>query len=283
MRLCPNFVMMIHMISVFKSCHYEILKPDEKDLVFYFQGQEIFLIHSDQVPNYREFSACSVKAKHFYCFAEFENIRYLVAEELEVSQEDPALSKVSLRKLAHTFPADFFALLLKAAHLNFWRMTHRYCGACGTRLIDSTNECARCCEGCGQVSYPRISPCVIVLIRRGAEMLLARSAHFAPGVYSTLAGFIEPGESAEDAVHREIFEEVGLRVNNVRYFASQAWPFPDSLMLGFTADYESGEICIDKKEIEAADWYSPKNLPTLPNTFSIARALIDHHLRLQEK
>jgi NAD+ diphosphatase len=130
------------------------------------------------------------------------------------------------------------------------------------------------------VTYPRISPCIIVLVARGEEMLLARSAHFSPEVYSTLAGFIEPGESAEEAVHREILEEVGVHVKNVRYFSSQPWPFPDSLMLAFTADYESGEISIDPKEIEDAKWYGPENLPKLPTTFSIARALIEQHLRV---
>lgn len=235
-------------------------------------------MNADQIPSYREFSAFSIKAQHFYCFAESAKIRYLVAEDVLTVEENPGFSKVSLRKLAHTFPSDFFSLLLKAAHLNFWRMTHRYCGACGRKLFESKEERARYCENCAQVTYPRISPCVIVLITRGEDMLLARSSHFPPGVYSALAGFIEPGESAEETVHREVFEEVGVRVKNIRYFGSQAWPFPDSLMLGFTADYDSGEIHIDEKEIEDANWYSPKALPTLPNTFSIARALIDKHL-----
>jgi NAD+ diphosphatase len=202
----------------------------------------------------------------------------LLAEELLPFNEHPEFSKVSLRQLASSFSKDFFPILLKASHLNFWRITHRFCGSCGTKLGEFKDERARRCENCGQVTYPRISPCIIVLITRGEEMLLARSPHFPPEVYSTLAGFIEPGESAEETLHREVFEEVGVRVKNVRYFASQAWPFPDSLMLGFTADYESGEIRIDEKEIEDANWYSPNNLPKLPNPFSIARALIEQHL-----
>ncbi len=131
------------------------------------------------------------------------------------------------------------------------------------------------CTACGQLHFPRIAPAVIVLVQRGREALLARSPRFPPGVYSTLAGFVEPGESLEECVHREIEEEVGVRVENVRYFGSQSHPFPHSLMVGFVADWRSGEIRVDPAEIEDARWFGFDALPRLPHRMSIARALIE--------
>jgi NAD+ diphosphatase len=131
------------------------------------------------------------------------------------------------------------------------------------------------CPSCGLLTYPRISPAVMVLIRRGDELLLARSPHFRSGMYSALAGFVEAGETVEHAAVREVREEVGVEIANLRYFQSQPWPFPDSLMLAFFADYAGGEITPDPSEIEAAGWFAIDELPTLPDPVSIARRLID--------
>ena len=135
------------------------------------------------------------------------------------------------------------------------------------------------------LAFPRISPAVIVLVERDGQVLLARSPRFTANFYSVLAGFVEPGETLEDTVHREIEEEVGIKIRNVRYFGSQPWPFPDSLMIGFTAEYESGEIRIDKAEISEAGWFYPENLPAIPGKISIARRLIDWFIEtgLQKK
>ena len=133
-------------------------------------------------------------------------------------------------------------------------------------------------RACKLSVYPRISPAVIVLVERGDEILLARSPHFVPGVYSTLAGFVEPGETLEGTVRREIHEEVGVHVDNICYFGSQPWPFPNSLMIGFRADYASGDLTIDGVEIEAAGWFRRDNLPKLPFKVSIARSLIEAFL-----
>ncbi len=267
------------METLLKSCHYEILNPNENDLIFCFEGQDIFLKNNQEILRYGEFKHISEYQGSFYCFAELENLRYLLLDDPTDLTENPEISRIGLRELVYTFPSDTFPTVLKACHLGFWRKTHRFCGHCGTKLVESEVERARVCKNCGQITYPRISPCIIALITRGEEMLLARSPHFPPEVYSTLAGFVEPGESAEECLRREIEEEVGVQIKNIRYFGSQPWPFPDSLMLGFTADYDSGEIRIDEKEIEDAKWYSPKHLPKLPLTFSIARALIDQHLK----
>ena len=131
-----------------------------------------------------------------------------------------------------------------------------------------------CCR-CGHLVFPRISPAVIVLIERGDEVLLARAARFADGFYSVLAGFVEPGESLEEAVSREVEEESGITVKDIRYFGSQPWPFPDSLMIGFTARYAAGELRIDGKEILEGQWFSVDDLPRIPGKISIARRLID--------
>jgi NAD+ diphosphatase len=127
--------------------------------------------------------------------------------------------------------------------------------------------------------YPRVSPAVIVRVRRGDAVLLARSPGFPPGLHSVLAGFVEPGESIEETVRREVREEVGIEVDNLRYFGSQSWPFPNSLMIAFTADYAGGELTPEPGEIEVAGWFAPHDLPTLPPRVSIARRMIDHFVR----
>ena len=174
---------------------------------------------------------------------------------------------------------------MKAVHLLEWEEKTRYCGRCGGEMGPSKEMNARECAGCGMLIFPRISPAVIVLVERDGQVLLARSTRFTADFYSVLAGFVEPGETLEDTVHREIREEVGIKVRNVRYFGSQPWPFPDSLMIGFTAEYASGEIRIDKTEIAEAGWFYPDKLPTIPGKISIARKLIDWFVetRLQEK
>lgn len=166
----------------------------------------------------------------------------------------------------------------RAVQILDWDRNHRFCGRCGTPTEIEATEMARRCPACGLQQFPRISPAVIVLVRRGDRMLLARSPHFAPGVYSTLAGFVEPGESLEQAVAREVLEEVGVTLKNIRYFGSQPWPFPNSLMLGFTADYAGGDIRPQPGEIEDAGWFGRGDLPGLPSPMSIARRLIEAFL-----
>jgi NAD+ diphosphatase len=171
-----------------------------------------------------------------------------------------------------------FALAGRALQIVDWDRTHQYCGACGTATAARTNERSRECPACGLVAYPRLAPAVMALVRRGRQLLLARSPRFAKGVYSALAGFVEPGETLEQCLEREVHEEVGIQVRDVRYFASQPWPFPHSLMIAFFADYGSGEIRIDGAEIEDARWFdieNIENLPRLPARISIARSLID--------
>lgn len=170
---------------------------------------------------------------------------------------------------------SLFYLAGRARQLIEWQRDHAFCGRCGEPMADHPVDRARVCDGCGLVSYPRLSPSIIVLIRRGHEMLLARNARWPSGMFSTLAGFVEPGESIEQTVHREVHEEVGVGVTNLRYLGSQSWPFPNSLMLGFHADYAGGEIVCQDAEISEARWFAYDALPDVPPPTAISRWLID--------
>lgn len=173
---------------------------------------------------------------------------------------------------------DTFKMLGYASQIGTWARQHRFCGSCGAALLALAGERAMDCPACALRHYPRLSPSMIVLVTRGDEVLLARSTRFASGVYSTLAGFVEAGESVEACVHREVQEEVGVQVCNLRYLTSQGWPFPHSLMLGFHAEYAGGELVLQEEEIEDARWFSLDNLPSLPPVRTISRYLIDLYL-----
>ncbi len=180
-----------------------------------------------------------------------------------------------LRALFGTLDDAQFALAGRALQIVDWDRTHQYCGACAAATMARTSERSRECLGCGLVVYPRLAPAVMGLVRRERQLLLARSPRFPEGMYSALAGFVEPGETLEQCLEREVYEEVGIKVRNVRYFASQPWPFPHSLMLAFFADYDSGDLRVDGAEIEDARWFDIEGLPRLPARISIARRLID--------
>ncbi len=190
---------------------------------------------------------------------------------------------VTLRSLIGRVEDTTFNRWSRASQLLNWRTSHQYCGQCGSLTKQHATELASVCTSCSAIYYPRISPCIIVLISRGKEILLGRAAKYKNNMYSTLAGFIEPGESAEIAVHREIAEEVGIRVQNLTYFDSQSWPFPGQLMLGFFAEYASGEIEIDDVEIVDAQWFPISSLPFIPGKGSIAGRLIRTYVDTQRR
>ena len=262
-----------------KACHYEIQTPEDHDLVFCFAKQDIFLNDQLQLPTYKQLQQ-DLNIEQFYCFAEMGKLRCLLPANIKGSEQQiNGFSPLFLKPLLTSLAQPLLDVLLLGCHINQWQTTHRFCGGCGSVMRNASKERARECPQCQQLSYPRISPCAMVLITQGEKILLARSPHFLPGVYSVLAGFIEPGESVEQAIEREVYEEVGLKVSNIQYQQSQPWPFPDSLMLGFTAEHAGGDIKPDKVEIEDAGWFSKTDLPKLPSTFSIARQLIENWLK----
>ena len=198
------------------------------------------------------------------------------AAELPADAAAPAgTAWEGLRTLFSVLDDAHFALAGRALQLIDWDRSHRFCGRCAAATDTKSGEHVRVCPACGLTAYPRLAPAVMGLVRRGRELLLGRSPHFPAGMYSALAGFVEPGETLEQCLTREVEEEVGVRVTNARYFASQPWPFPHSLMIAFVADWVSGELRPQAGEIEAASWFDVLQLPRLPSRISIARRLID--------
>ncbi|MEX0619841.1 MAG: NAD(+) diphosphatase [Pseudohongiellaceae bacterium] len=186
---------------------------------------------------------------------------------------------VPLRGLLVNAGYDEFALAGLGSQVVNWYASHQYCGACGRPTRQHSSERVLLCGDCKLSFYPRINPCVIMLITRGRQLLLARHARFKTGFYSCLAGFIEVGETPEQTVAREVREEVGVQVNNIRYRLSQSWPFPSQLMLGFWADYKAGALMPDGVEIDDADWFDAGDLPPTPEArFSVAGELIDSYV-----
>ena len=200
----------------------------------------------------------------------------------EIAPDAPlpdGMTAEGLRELYPRLGDEFFGLAGRAVQIVAWDRTHCYCGQCGALTETLDHERGKRCPQCGLVSYPRLSPAIIIAVVRcteqGKELLLARNHRFPPGRYSVIAGYVEPGESLEECAVREVGEEVGIRIRNVRYFGSQPWPFPNSLMIGFTAEYDGGELTLEESELADARWFTADDLPSLPPKMTIARHLID--------
>jgi NAD+ diphosphatase len=198
------------------------------------------------------------------------------AEQCECYEEGQWLG---LRAQLNKLDENWFALASRALQLSQWFQDHKFCGRCGLATAHCPADGAKICSSCQLSFYPRISPCMIVLITRGDEILLAHHRRSNRPMYSTLAGFVEAGERVEQTVMREVMEEVGLEVGGLEYFTSQSWPFPHQLMLGFFARYVAGEICIDNNEIVDAQWFHIDHLPEVPSPTSIAGQLINHYIK----
>lgn len=184
-----------------------------------------------------------------------------------------------LRALYPLLPEPYMAIAGRAVQLVAFDRQNQFCGQCGSRTVDQEHERAKRCPQCDLILYPRLSPAIIIAVTKQAEdglrILLARNHRFPTGRFSVLAGYVEPGETLEECCAREVCEEVGIDLANIRYFGSQPWPFPNSLMLGFTAEYAGGEIRLEESELAEARWFRADELPGIPPPFTIARQLID--------
>jgi len=203
----------------------------------------------------------------------------VMAVELKPPQDSfEQLQLLPLFQCLMQYSALEFSVIGRASQILQWSADHRFCGRCGNATQLHAKEMARVCEACGHQSFPRLAPCIIVLIHDGDRVLLARGPQFPEGMFSTLAGFVEPGETLEQAVAREVLEEVGVRVADISYIESQDWPFPHQLMVGFWARYGGGDIVVDEHEITEAAWWPVDALPSMPPQQSISARLIRRYV-----
>lgn len=251
---------------------------------FIFHGENI-LLQNHTIPHLFDINALDLSIERQIYLGTYGKTPCFA---VQIGQQPPALPEYMAFqhiRQAHELISDedLFLLVSKAKQLLHWDSSTQYCGYCGHKTKYSDKERAKVCSNCNSLIFPQIAPVMLALIWRDDEILLARSPHFMPGIYSILAGFVEPGEMLEHTVVREVQEEVGLTIKNLHYFSSQPWPFQSNLMLGFVAEYESGEIQIDTTEIEDAQWFSIKKLPQLPKPISLSRQMIDKYLAMRSK
>ena len=259
--------------------------PHSTGYWFIFSGDQLLVDPSSSLPfEEQSFSpeALGVNLDFYMLFGHYDSIPCFLGV-IDPSTTVPSLSPVNLRSLFGVVDEDYFTLAGRALQILHHTREHIYCSKCGTPMEDRPKELARFCPSCGFISFPRVSPAVIMSVVREDHILLGRGAHFAKGMYSTLAGFVEAGETLEEAVSREVHEETGIAVGQVNYVTSQPWPFPHSVMIGYAADYRGGEIKIDHTELEDARWFHYQNLPKLPSRITIARLLIDNFIASARK
>ena len=246
-------------------------------LGFAYSGTRLVVrgsVESPVIPTLAELDAAGLAGDRHY-LGEIDGVPCVALALANIEEPPPGFAMAGLRSFFFRLPDPLLAIAARAFQIADWDRSHRYCGRCGARTRDGDGERAKECPSCGLVAYPRVSPAMMALVTRGRALLLARSARFASGVYSALAGFVEPGETIEDCIRREVREEVGIEVGEPVYFASQSWAFPHSLMIAYTVEYAGGEIRLDDPEIEDARWFALDALPKLPPSVSIARRLID--------
>jgi len=208
-------------------------------------------------------------------FASDTEAHYYIVEMASSTTAPEGYDFISLREARDYYGQALYAMALQSFQLLNWQRNHRFCGVCGHPFDPMKEDRSLSCPKCHHLLFPHTSTAVIVAIIKDDKILLAHNAKFPQGLYSLVAGFVEMGESFEAAAHREIYEEVGLKVKNLRYFDNQPWPFPNSTMIGYFADYDSGEIQVDGTEILDAHWYTPETFPLLPSGYSIARRIIE--------
>ena len=245
-----------------------------KDQEFLTSKNSQFLIFEEEDLKWSEMNLAN---KQFLGF--LNNKPCYLSELTSESKIDDGTMLTPLRNLLGRIPDSLFTVCSRSIQLSEWYKNNQFCGACGSKMQRHNSERAMFCTCNNLLIYPKISPCIIVLVTKGEELLLAHNKNFPGAFYSTLAGFIEAGESAESAIHREIYEEVKIKVKNIQYYGSQSWPFPSQLMLGYHAEYLEGDITPDGEEIDSADWFNYKKLPQVPTgNISISGQLIESYI-----
>lgn len=204
-----------------------------------------------------------------------DNIPCFAGSAASNNFDESRFKLIGIRPLFGLIDDEMFWLAARASHLVTWDRNTQFCGRCGSKTLSRCNEHSKLCPSCNLYIYPKISPAIIVAITNGNKILLAKNAMNKSNFYSVLAGFVEPGENLEECVVREVKEEAGIEVKNIKYFGSQPWPFPDSLMVGFTAEYAGGELVLDKNELSDAGWFTVDELPPIPGKISVAWKLIN--------
>ena len=256
---------------------HAVVAPESQDtILFLFDSDYQIWMSKDEndayyLPTIADFDDIVLKDEIPFGFLGDFLCKSAVVNELIDDRFEPFNLREPLR-----FFNKHYSLFSRSKMILHWNHRSKFCGACGTKTDLSQTEICKVCKNCGELYFPVIAPATITLIRKGDKILLAHNKKFKSGLFSIIAGFSEAGESLEECVHREIFEEVGIKVKNVKYFGSQAWPFHNSHMIGFTAEYDSGEIKPDNIEIFEADWFSIDELPPLPSNISISRKLLDY-------
>ena len=245
-----------------------------KDQEFLTSKNSDFLIFEEEDLKWSEMNIVN---RQFLGF--LNNKPCYLSELTSESKIDDGTMLTPLRNLLGRIPDSLFTVCSRSIQLSEWYKNNQFCGACGSKMQRHNTERAMYCECNNLLIYPKISPCIIVLVTKGEELLLAHNKNFPGAFYSTLAGFIEAGESAESAIHREIYEEVKIKVKNIKYYGSQSWPFPSQLMLGYHAEYLEGDITPDGEEIDSADWFNYRKLPQVPTgNISISGQLIESYI-----
>lgn len=253
--------------------------------VFPFHEDQLLVITEEekcQIPKCSELEEMKLEVVRYHYLGTLDG-RPCYSAELNANRSaSKRASFVGLREVYGMVDEELFSIASLAVQVISWDKMHQYCGKCGSETGYASEERAKICNRCDAVYYPRIAPAVIVAVKKGKELLLLRNKKFKHDFYSVLAGFVEPGENLEECLIREVREEAGIEVKNIKYFGSQSWPFTNSLMAGFTADYAGGELSLDDKEIAAAGWFNPDTFPKLPGSISIARRLIDSFVNEQK-
>jgi len=228
-----------------------------------------------ELPVIKDYFELNIISNRIHYLGRFNNLDCYAVEITDNSGIAKPYQLKNLRSLLPILDAESFSVAGKAFQILSWDINNKFCGRCGAETISKPDERAKVCPKCGLINYPHISPAVIVAVLKDGKILLENAKRLHSNMYTVLSGFLEAGETFEECIKREAKEEVAITVKNIKYFGNQPWPFPDSLMVAFTAEYESGEVTPDGDEILDAGWFAPNEIPQIPGKWSIARKLID--------